>query len=393
MRHLAVSHGIAAALATTVVASTLLLAAPSRVRPTALPLTALWTRQVTGAPPLAAALSDSGYLVAGFADHVEVMALSTGATAWSSPIPGALLTCESTICVAGDTTAVRAIDLAGKTVRWQKLTPKPLALPPTLRSGWVFLTSADGHVTALRDTDGSEVWTYAASAPLTGVPSVDGSHVAVASTDGRVTLIDLKTGRALWSTLLPARPGVPRLGGGMVYVGTDDRRLAYLHATTGQIKDLARTGGAVLGAPAIDERFVYTGGQDGVLRAFDRGNGTLSWYADLPTRPTSAGPVVDTGLVAIALHTGGFQLYLSSGDTKKPAAQLAAPGAGDSTVSLAVPPMITGAGATLRLVTLTHDVGDFSKWSASVTGVAPPLVVSGLPSTIPGLSLKLTAPR
>lgn len=393
MRHLAVIHGIAATLVTAVVASTLLLAAPARVVPLALPLAAQWTREVAGAPPLAADLSDSGFLVVGFADHLEVMALSNGATAWSSPIPAALLACESKICVAGDSTAIRAIDLAAKTVRWQKLTPKPLAIAPTLRSGWVFLTSADGHVTALRDTDGSEVWTFAAPAPLTGPPSVDGAHVALASADGHVTLVDLKSGKALWATRLSARPGVPKLGGGMVYVGTEDRRLAYLTAATGQIKDLARTGGAVMGAPALDDRFVYTGGHDGVLRAFDRGNGTLSWYADLPTRPTSAGPVVDKGLVAIALHTGGFQLYLSDGETKKAAAQLAAPTSADSTITLAVPAMITGAGTTLRLVTVTHAVGDFSKWSASVTGTAPRLSISGLPATIPGLSLKLTAPR
>lgn len=144
------------------------------------PLTAL-KRQVTGAPPLAAALSDSGYLVAGFADHVEVMALSTGATAWSSPIPGALLTCESTD--RRGNAAVRAINtgrqdgaLAEATLQAARLaTHPPQRLGVSHQRGW----PRDGAARHGR----IEVWTYAASAPLTGVPSVDGSHVAVASTD------------------------------------------------------------------------------------------------------------------------------------------------------------------------------------------------------------------
>lgn len=376
-----------------VVASPFLVAAPSRVGPPALPLAAHWTIEVPGAPPIAAALSDGGWLIAGFPDHLSIFSLASGEAAWTSPVPGLRLACVTTLCVATDQTMVRTIDLERRAVRWQKPLSSPLAFAPTLRNGWVFLTTADGQVTALRDTDGSEVWTYAAGAPLTGAPSVDGQQLAVATANRAVTLVDLRSGRALWTARTEATPGAPRLGGGMVYVATSNRELLFVDAATGRIKSTSRTGGGVLGPPALDETFVYTAGPDGVLRAFDRGSGSLTWYGNLPTRPSGAGPVVDTGLAIVALHTGAFQAYLAKGDGKKPAVQLAAPGAADSTVSLAVDPLITGAGPTLRLVTITHSVGDFSKWNAAVTGTAPRLKVTGLPATIPGLALKLTAPR
>jgi outer membrane protein assembly factor BamB len=369
------------------------MAAPSKVGPPALPLAALWNIDVPGAPPIAAALSDGGWLVAGFADHVSIFSLATGEAAWTSPVPGLRLACATTLCVAGDQTMIRAIDLQRRAVRWQKPLAGPLAFAPTLRNGWVFVTTADGRVTALRDNDGSDVWTYAAGARLTGPPSVDGQQLAVATANRDVTLVDLRTGRALWTARTEAMPGAPRLGGGMVYVGTSNRELLFVDAVTGRIKSASRTGGGVLGPPALDDRFVYTSGPDGVLRAFDRGSGSLTWYGNLPTRPSPAGPFVDTGLAIVALHTGGFQAYLANGDGRKPAVLLAAPGAGDSTVNLAVDPLITGAGSTLRLVTISHSVGDFSKWSVAVTGTAPRLKVTGLPATVPGVPLKLTAPR
>lgn len=394
VRHLAVIAGLAAVIAAMITAGAPALAAPARVKPAALPFAVDWTRDYDGAAPVAAAVSDAGLLIVGFANRIEAISLTSGNTEWSLPVPAPRLACDATSCIAGDNTVVRAIDLARKTVRWQKPAPGPLAFAPILRSGWVFLTATDGRVIALHDTDGATLWTFAADGALTGPPSVDGDRLAVATARSTVSLLDLNTGRALWTTLpLAGLPGAPRLGGGMVYVGTENRELAVIDAPTGKLKFSARTGGIVMGAPALDDRFVYGAGQDGVLRAFDRGSGALRWYADLPTRPAGVGPVTDDGLTIIALRNGAFQAYLATSDGKTSAAVIAPPGAGDSTVLLPTPPMIAGAGAAMRLVTLSSSVGDDSKWTAAVIRAAAGLRLSALPATIPGLALTLTPPR
>lgn len=368
--------------------------APLRVAPAALPLALAWTHEYPGAAPVAAAVSDGGWLVAGFADHLDIISIDTGERAGTLPLPSSRLACDAVICVAGNDHDVRAVDLARRAVRWQRAAPGPLAFDPTLRSGWVFLTTLDGHVAALRDTDGVTLWTYAAAAPLTGPPSIDGNRIAIATADSAITLLDVATGRALWSTTLTSgTPSAPKLGGGMIYVGTENRDLHFIRAADGRVRDTQRTGAAIAGAPALDEHLIYTGGQDGVLRAFDRGNGALRWYADLPTRTADLGPVASPGVATIALRNGGFQVFLSDGDGKRPVVAVAPPGDGDSTVSLSVPPIIAAAGSTLRLVTIAISVGDESKWFATVTASAPPLPISGLPAKIPGLSLTLTAPR
>lgn len=339
-------------------------------------------------------MADGGWLVAGFGDHLSILSIESGEPVGSLPIPAQRLACDASLCIAGDNTTVRAVDLARRSVKWQRATPGPLAFAPTLRSGWILLVSTEGRIAALRNADGTELWTFAAAAPLTAPPAVDGDRVAIATADAAITLLDIRTGRSLWTTSLTGgRPGAPRLGGGMVYVGTENRDLLFLDAATGRVKDTQRTGATIVGAPALDEHLVYTTGQDGVLRAFDRGSGSLRWYADLPTRPADVGPFAAEGLTVVALRTGAFQVFLSDGDGKRAAAAVAVPGAGDSTVLLQVPPIMTGAGASMRLVTITIGVGDESKWSATLTAAAPPLPVSGLPKTIPGLPLTLTALR
>jgi hypothetical protein len=128
------------------------LAAPTRVKPAALPFATDWTRDYDGTAPVAAAVSDAGLLIVGFANRIEAISLASGNTEWSLPVPALRLACDATSCIAGDNTVVRAIDLARKTVRWQKPTPGPLAFAPILRSGWVFLTArtaASSHCTTL----------------------------------------------------------------------------------------------------------------------------------------------------------------------------------------------------------------------------------------------------
>ena len=371
-------------------------AAPARIQPTALPFTLGWTRDYQGTPPVTAAVSDSGWLVAGFADRVEFISLTTGLPAGSLPLPAPHLGCDPTSCVLANDTTVRSVNVATRSVRWQKSTQGPLAFAPTLRSGWVFLSTNDGKtaskIVALRDTDGGEVWSYSSTARLTGPIAVDGDRMAIATADWSITMLDLRTGKTVWTTpIFSGLPGTPRLGGGVVYVGTETRELLFLDAANGRITDTHHPGAVVVGAPALDEHLIYTGGQDGVLNAFDRGTGAVQWRANLPTRPADMGPVTGPNLVMIALRNGAVQAYLADGDGKKTAATLAAPGPGDNTIQLRVPPMIVGSGPSTRIVTISVAVGDSAKWSATVLTGGNRLPVTNVPPpVIPGLALKLS---
>ena len=169
-------------------------------------------------------------------------------------------------------------------------------------------------------------------------------------------------------------------------VGTDNGRLVILDDRDGRFRFEARTGANVTGAPALDEELIYTAGQDGVLRAFDRGNGAQRWYANLATR-ASDGPFVDGDLVFVPLRTGAIDVHLNSG---KPAVQLAAPG---PDVRVPLPPLVAGHGATLSIVTVSYELADSVKWSMTRYAAAAPIAPTATPALIPGLALTLTPPK
>jgi outer membrane protein assembly factor BamB len=394
VRYLAITARLAGIAATLLAAREFPSAASTRIAPLALPFAPAWSRQYQGSAPVIAAVSDSGWLVAGFDDHIEFLSLATGESAGRLPLPTPQLACDDTTCVSADDRVIRSIDVGKRTVRWQKQVSGPLAFPPTLRNGWVFFATTDGHVQALRDVDGAPVWTYEARAPLTGQLAVDGGHIAIATENGDITLIDVLTGHRVWLTTLPAgRPGTPTLGGGMVLVGTDNRELLFVGASDGALKDSQRNVAAINGMPTLDERFFYICSDDGVLRAYDRRGRALKWYADLPTRPANVGPVSSDGLTIVALRTGAFQVYLSDGDGKRAAAAIPAPTIGESAAVLPIPPMITGSGASTRLVTISVSVGDSSNWSAAVTAGGAALDLTAQPTVVPGRALTLSTPQ
>jgi len=356
--------------------------APRRID--ALPLTKAWTQTIDGPAPVAAA-ANAAHLVAGWPDHLDVFLLESGAKEWSLPVPSTRVACDDMFCVAADDSAIRAIDLARRAVRWEQSLDRPLSATPSLRSGWVLLATANGVVRALRATDGQPVWSFDAGAALSGAASINGNQVAIATAGAKISLLNLLNGQPLWTRTLEQQPGAPRLGGGAVMVGVEGGRLVILDEADGRIRFETRTGGNVTGAPALDEKHIYEVGQDGVLRAFDRGNGAQRWYANLATR-ASDGPYVDGDLVFVPLRTGAIDVRLTDG---KAAVSLPAPG----TDRLPMPPIVAGAGPSLSVVTVSYNLADTSKWSLIRYAAAPPLAITARPAKIPGLPLTLTPPR
>ena len=359
-------------------------AVPHRID--ALPLARIWSKSLDGPAPIAAA-SESTRLLAGWPDHFDVFSLETGEKEWGLPVPAARAACDAMFCVVADDATVRGIDLARRAVRWQRTLDQPLGQTPALRNGWVILASRTGDVRALQAADARDVWTFNAGAALTGAPSINGNQIAIATVSSQVTLLDLSNGHPVWTVTLEHVPGAPRLGGGRVLVGTENGRLAILDDTDGRLRFETRTGGNVTGAPTLDERHIYTVGQDGVLRAFDRGNGAQRWYGNLSTR-ASDGPSVDGDLVFVPLRSGAIDVRLNDG---KAVVQLAAPGG--ETTRLPMAPVLTGAGATLSILTVSYDLSDTGKWALVRYANSARLVTSALPSRIPGHSLTLTAPQ
>jgi outer membrane protein assembly factor BamB len=142
---------------------------------------------------------------------------------WSYRLPGqarptAPIAAGGLVFVGDSSGAVRAIDTAGGSLRWQACTAGAIFFPPTIWRGRLFVGSADGHVYAYEAATGRLLWTFRAAPaqrwipvygrlmstwPVAGgVVVVDGvvyAAAGIAHYDGTyVYALDAASGRVLW---------------------------------------------------------------------------------------------------------------------------------------------------------------------------------------------------
>lgn len=112
--------------------------------------------------------------------------------------------------------------------------------------------------------------------------------------------------RQAWVTTAGDLVTEPAVVGGVVYVGSADRRGYALNAATGAIVWTATTGGRVLDPPAVADGVVYVRARDGNAYALDAATGAIVWTASIGGSPMfgllpdRSSPAVTDGMVYVA---------------------------------------------------------------------------------------------
>ncbi len=130
------------------------------------------------------------------------------------------------------------------------------------------------------------------------------------------------TGQLLWDSPHGGGLSCPAVADNVVYVGSSDRNISALDASTGALLWHYRTGGIVYSSPAVYNGIVYAGSWDHTLYALDAATGILLW--DYPTGgEVSSSPAVANGVVyfgssdcnayALDAHTGEFLWKYTTG--------------------------------------------------------------------------------
>jgi eukaryotic-like serine/threonine-protein kinase len=170
---------------------------------------------------------------------------------------------------------------------WSFRTGGPVWSSAAVRDGTVYIGSNDGHVYALRLSDGARLWTAAVSGDPSA-PAVVGRAVYVFANDGFAYAFDVATGMRLWRTdVLGFQGGFPAAATvvpGTVFV--QDEGVAALDATTGSIR--WRRPIECFGCPvAAANGTVYAAGVEtgdvgrASLFALDAATGATRWAASL----------------------------------------------------------------------------------------------------------------
>jgi outer membrane protein assembly factor BamB len=193
-------------------------------------------------------------------------------------------------------------------IAWQTKLSTTWLMPPILAEGVLYTGSGNGALYAVDVKTGEKVWSVDGFSQLENSGAIAGDTLVLGGYDGRLRALDRHTGEVLWSfdTAYPVQAS-PLIVDDHVYVATD-HALYALELSTGNLQWQAPTGneGAYMGAPAYQDRIIYTTGGKSLL-AVDTTSGKELWRTERSDMFTA--PAVANGLIYIGNFDGYFYAF------------------------------------------------------------------------------------
>lgn len=184
-------------------------------------------------------------------------------------------------------------------IAWRTPLPEMLASPLVWDNGWLIVTTQSSEAMAFRASDGQKLWQRVLGSPAVVAPSLAADRVYFPLSDHRVVALQVEGGMPAWERILSGSPTTLLALDERVYAGTEDNFFYCLVAGDGRVDWRWRTGGDVVGRPAVDARRVYFVALDNVLRSIDRNSGVQHWKRNLPLRPVR-GPLVAGDVILVS---------------------------------------------------------------------------------------------
>mgnify|MGYP002400436265 FL=1 len=307
----------------------------------------LWSTDLTASFDKGGGQSAGGLAVGGnrlFATtgYGELVALdaASGAVVWrqrvDAPVSGAPATDGSTVYVSGIDGSAWALDATTGKVVWQVVgTPGKTAYvgtaAPTIGDRAVIFPSAAGDLMAvLKIGGGTKIWqssiagkrlgrAYAVTYDVTGDAVIAGKTLYAGSGSGRTVAMSASSGEKLWSATEGAL-GPVAVAGGSLFLVNDEAKLVRLDATTGEViwsvempyftqdKIKKRKGIFAHYGPVLAGGRVMVVSSDGLLRAFDPTDGSLTYTAEIPGG-AAAQPAVAGGTLYVVGGNGQLHAF------------------------------------------------------------------------------------
>lgn len=307
----------------------------------------LWSVDLTASFDKGGGQSSGGLAVGGgrlyaTTGYGELVALDagSGAVIWrqrvDAPISGAPATDGSAVYVSGRDGSAWAVDAASGKVIWQVVgTPGKAAYvgtaAPTIGDRAVIFPSSAGDLMAvLKIGGGTRVWqaslagkrlgrAYALTSDVTGDAVISGKTLFAGSGSGRTVAMSASSGERIWSAGEGAL-GPVAVAGGSLFLVNDEAKLVRLNAETGETiwavdmpyftndKIKRRKGIHAHYGPILAGGRIMVVSSDGLLRAFDPANGSLTYTAEIPGG-AAAQPAVAGGTLYVVGGNGQLHAF------------------------------------------------------------------------------------
>ncbi len=249
----------------------------------------IWSYEVYSSAMMAPAVAN-GIVYVGAEDGVlYALDAVTGRKLWSQESKDYYDFLETSPVVAhglvylASTNSMTALDAVSGQVRWATFTID-VQYTPTVANGVVYLTSIQGHFSALDASTGKVLWSFFSThcCGFAGPALVVAKTIYINSVGG-VLAMDANTHRERWFHNMNGTEAALTASNNRIYVvggdrnwkpqpnsldlGPDNQELDVLDATTGKDMWYYPLSGLSFSTPAVSDGVAYVGAQDGTLYA------------------------------------------------------------------------------------------------------------------------------
>ena len=316
-----------------------------------------WSVPIAATGPFLLALTDTHIVVAAADAPMQAYTRANGAVAWTATAESdvAPAVAEGLIVAAAGRRLVAVRDTDGTTAWSADLSGD--ARGTFIVAGRALVINGQA-LDAFAVADGRRLWTAELSAAPVSNVAVSNRLALVGTSDPAVVAIDVETGRQAWRAALDVPPIALAGSADRVYFGTTDGRICSVRTSNGSRDWCPTVRVLTVGAPLVQDRFVYFAFLDNTLRTYDRRSGARQETATLSARAFS-GPTLSGDAVAVPMVTGEFALVRTwkrdvserAGTTpESPPTLQAAVASGDGTLLAAL--NLSTAGSTLTCLNI-----------------------------------------
>ncbi|REL32882.1 hypothetical protein DYD21_13750 [Rhodohalobacter sp. SW132] len=207
---------------------------------------------------------------------------------------------------------------------WQRKLPNDespgydsMASAAAISNGIVYVGSADGHLFAIDEYSGDEMWRFKTEGPIQSIPAVAEEIVFFGSYDHHLYAVDAETGTLKWKFNTGQMiVSSPVYGNGKIMIGSRSADLFALDASTGkEAWSYYHWGSWIESSGSINDGRLFIGSSDDqLLKSFDADTGELLWSADLGGSPWTTPAVTESTVYSGTFgnanygidHRGGF---------------------------------------------------------------------------------------
>jgi outer membrane protein assembly factor BamB len=171
-----------------------------------------------------------------------------------------------------------------------------------------------GYSTSKAPSDNRTLWSYTTGGQVLSSPAVVDGRVYIGSRDKKVYCLNASTGSFIWSyTTGDYVDSSPAVVDGRVYVGSWDNKVYCLNASTGSFIWSYTTGDWVSSSPAVVDGRVYIGSRDKKVYCLNASTGSFIWSYTTGDAMWSSPAVVDGRVYVGSYDRNVYCLNASTG--------------------------------------------------------------------------------